>query len=73
MGNVSEKPWLAKNPESGSNKMCNWGVCAMQGWKMSMEDTYIADSIILPDKTEGTVFGVFDGHGGSKVAEFAKD
>ena len=68
MGNVSDKPWLEKNPVSGANNLCKWGVCSMQGWRPDMEDKYIAESIELPNKTEGTLFCVFDGHGGAKVA-----
>ena len=38
-----------------------------------MEDKHLIESIQLPDKTQGTLFGVFDGHGGEKVAQFAKE
>lgn len=45
----------------------------MQGWRVGMEDSHIAESIELPDKTQGTLFGVFDGHGGKEVAIFARE
>ena len=37
-----------------------------------MEDAHICDSIHLPDQQKGMLFAVFDGHGGARVAMFAK-
>ena len=68
MGAYLDTPVTDKNPETGSNNMCKWGVCSMQGWRVGMEDSHIAESIELPNKTQGTLFGVFDGHGGKEVA-----
>jgi len=45
----------------------------MQGWRIDMQDAHISDEIILKDGSKGLLFGVFDGHGNEKVAEFAKD
>lgn len=45
----------------------------MQGWRVGMEDAHICESIDLPNKTQGSLFGVFDGHGGKEVAIYAKD
>ena len=45
----------------------------MQGWRCGMEDTHIADEVKLPDGSTGMLFGVFDGHGGQEVADFAKE
>lgn len=51
----------------------------MQGWRISMEDahTTILD-LLKPDSDEAkahssrlSFFGVFDGHGGDKVAQYA--
>lgn len=58
-----------------------YGVSAMQGWRISMEDAHIAVLDLLAGKTEAakahpqrlSFFGVFDGHGGDKVALFAGD
>lgn len=41
----------------------------MQGWRKKMEDTHI--NIVELPKGD-TIFGVFDGHGGSEVAKFVK-
>lgn len=50
----------------------------MQGWRISMEDSHttVLDLIPSDDKSKPTpnrlaFFGVFDGHGGDKVALFA--
>lgn len=53
--------------EDGENSYLRYGVSAMQGWRMTMEDAHIsehslADGICL--------FAVFDGHGGPEVAKF---
>ena len=71
MGGFLDKPIRDKNPDPGMNEQAglSWGACAMQGWRSSMEDTHICQSVELPDKTYvGTLFGVFDGHGGREVA-----
>ena len=45
----------------------------MQGWRSSMEDTHICQLVNMPNSDDyGMLFGVFDGHGGQEVAEFAK-
>ena len=39
-----------------------------------MEDTHICQPVDMPDKNDyGMLFGVFDGHGGKEVAEYARD
>jgi len=56
-----------------------YGVSAMQGWRISMEDSHTTVLDLLADnpkaaKAHGSklsFFGVFDGHGGDKVALFA--
>lgn len=44
----------------------------MQGWRSQNEDTHIAELLDLPGQQKGMLFGVFDGHGGDKVALDAK-
>ena len=73
MGAYLDNPVKDKNPEPGFNSKFSWGACAMQGWRVSMEDAHICHEFDLPDKQMGMVFGVFDGHGGKEVAEFAKE
>ncbi|KAD2803953.1 hypothetical protein E3N88_37330 [Mikania micrantha] len=43
------------------------GVCSVKGRKSFMEDTH---TIISESNTKKGFFGVYDGHGGSKAAEF---
>ena len=44
------------------------GICLMQGWRKTMEDI----SLALPNfDDQNSLFGVFDGHGGSIVSQFA--
>jgi len=41
----------------------------MQGWRLNMEDSHIAN----PNFAQGqALFGVFDGHGGQEVARFTE-
>ena len=43
------------------------GVCLMQGWRKTMEDI----SLALPNfDGENSLFGIFDGHGGSIISQF---
>lgn len=72
MGAYLDTPITEKNPESGKNNQVAWGACSMQGWRCGMEDAHIAVEIDLPNQQKGMLFGVFDGHGGKEVAEFAK-
>lgn len=43
----------------------------MQGYRTTMEDTYLADVDSLGDDL--FLFSVFDGHGGSEVAKYLRD
>jgi protein phosphatase 1G len=46
----------------------NYAVGSMQGWRDEMEDAHITK----PELTKNqSLFAVFDGHGGSEVAEYA--
>ena len=44
------------------------GICLMQGWRKTMEDT----SLTMPnfDGKGNSLFGIFDGHGGSIISQF---
>ena len=58
-----------------------YGISSMQGWRISMEDAHatILDLQAQTDKSQKetpsserlSFFGVYDGHGGDKVAIFA--
>ena len=56
---------IFKNYENESIRV---GICLMQGWRKTMEDT----SLALPNfDGQNSLFGIFDGHGGSIIAQFA--
>ena len=68
MGAYLDTPMTEKHSEHGSNESCAWGVSSMQGWRCGMEDEHIAKEVNLPNGKKGTLFCVFDGHGGKEVA-----
>ena len=56
---------IFKNYENESIRI---GVCLMQGWRKTMEDI----SLALPNfDGNNSLFGIFDGHGGSIISQFA--
>lgn len=67
MGIYLSKPNKTKISEDGEGANLRFGVSAMQGWRMTMEDSHISESSL----GEGmSLFAVFDGHGGPEVAKF---
>jgi serine/threonine protein phosphatase PrpC len=42
----------------------------VQGWRAEMEDTHFVDMHMTKKQS---IFAVFDGHGGSDVANYARD
>ncbi|KAL2687133.1 Protein phosphatase type 2C 3 [[Neocosmospora] mangrovei] len=74
MGQTLSEPVVEKTSEKGEDERLIYGVSAMQGWRISMEDAHTAVLDLDPNKTHPSklsFFGVFDGHGGDKVALFA--
>jgi len=61
------KPNTTKDSHDGDSSYLQYGVSAMQGWRMNMEDAHITNTA-LPG--EASLFAVFDGHGGQEVARF---
>ena len=43
----------------------------MQGWRKTMEDAHVTPLDVI--EGEVSIFGVFDGHGGSEVARFVEN
>lgn len=82
MGQTLSEPVVEKTSSEGEDECCIYGVSAMQGWRISMEDAHAAildlnakfttpqDQPTDPAKRMA-FFGVYDGHGGDKVALFA--
>lgn len=68
MGAYLSAPVTDKESFEGSDGTITFGGSAMQGWRRTMEDAHIA-SLNLGEH-DISLFGVFDGHGGSEVAKF---
>ncbi|CCH60310.1 hypothetical protein TBLA_0C05140 [Henningerozyma blattae CBS 6284] len=85
MGQILSNPIIDKEHHSGNDILTAFGLCAMQGWRMSMEDSHIVELNIsnTGDDKEATkddsekdhlaYYSVFDGHGGSGVAQYCGD
>lgn len=67
MGIYLSKPNTTKDSHVGENDTFKYGVSAMQGWRMNMEDAHITNLKIAENIA---LFAVFDGHGGQEVAKF---
>eukprot|EP00917_Polyrhabdina_sp_WS-2016_P019877 GHVP01042482.1.p1 GENE.GHVP01042482.1~~GHVP01042482.1.p1 ORF type:complete len:469 (-),score=84.11 GHVP01042482.1:150-1556(-) len=73
MGNEPSQPVCTKMVANEKAGVLRFGVSEMQGWRESMEDSFVASVVKshdLPHDAEFAVFGVFDGHGGGHVARF---
>ncbi|KAI9892271.1 MAG: Protein phosphatase 2C 2 [Vezdaea aestivalis] len=80
MGQTLSEPSVDKTSDKDGDDCVAFGVSAMQGWRISMEDAHSAQLDLIysvneaagATKPEGRLsfFGVYDGHGGSKVAQY---
>ncbi|KAK3722637.1 Protein phosphatase 2C 2 [Vermiconidia calcicola] len=79
MGQTLSEPVVDKKSDEGQDDRVAFGVSAMQGWRISMEDAHAAvldlqalegDEELKPAAIDVRIsfFGVYDGHGGDKVA-----
>ncbi|KAF1928520.1 PP2C-domain-containing protein [Didymella exigua CBS 183.55] len=77
MGQTLSEPVVDKKSESGDGEHFIFGTSSMQGWRISMEDAHacILDLQAAVGGGKATeadkrlaFFGVYDGHGGDKVA-----
>ncbi|OQV02014.1 hypothetical protein CLAIMM_07273 [Cladophialophora immunda] len=82
MGQTLSEPVVEKTSDSGADDCVYYGLSAMQGWRISMEDAHAAVLDLQPEENGKSkqpsppdkrlsYFGVYDGHGGEKVAQFA--
>ncbi|KAK5731966.1 Protein phosphatase 2C 2 [Elasticomyces elasticus] len=80
MGQTLSEPVVEKHSDEGQDDRVVFGISAMQGWRINMEDAH-ANILDLQPLEEGneelkpadsdvriSYFGVYDGHGGDKVA-----
>lgn len=68
MGAFLDKPKTEKITAQGEGCGIRYGVSAMQGWRMEMEDAHVCETQFKL-KDYG-FFGVFDGHAGPKVSQY---
>lgn len=68
MGAFLEKPKTEKITANGEGCGIRYGVAAMQGWRMEMEDAHVCETNFK--LKEHGFFGVFDGHAGPKVSQY---
>jgi len=80
MGQTLSEPIVEKFSDSGADERLIYGLSSMQGWRISMEDAHAAvldlqnsDEPQRPTTAEERLsfFGVYDGHGGDRVANFS--
>lgn len=83
MGQTLSEPVVDKKSASGQDDRVIFGVSSMQGWRISMEDAHACVLDLKPEGAESedskptaadlrlSFFGVYDGHGGDKVAIYA--
>mmetsp|Transcript_18621 Transcript_18621/g.59290 ORF Transcript_18621/g.59290 Transcript_18621/m.59290 type:complete len:315 (-) Transcript_18621:326-1270(-) len=70
MGAFLDKPIEDKESHSGEGNGLKYGLSAMQGWRVDMEDAHTCVTDI-PDKPGYSFFGVFDGHGGKMASNMS--
>ena len=70
MGDFLSTPNKEKESSDDENSYIRYGASAMQGWRYRMEDAHITS---LNNNNKFDIFGVFDGHGGKEVSQFAKN
>lgn len=77
MGQILSHPKTEKSSEEGGDQFVAYGLSCMQGWRVSMEDSHstilnvdLLNPEIKDSQFQNAFFGVYDGHGGEKVAIF---
>jgi len=70
MGQTLSEPITQKETSRCENEFLKVGASCMQGWRINMEDAH-THLLSLNNDKNAAFFAVYDGHGGSKVAEYA--
>ncbi|KAK2736007.1 Protein phosphatase 2C 2 [Myotisia sp. PD_48] len=82
MGQTLSQPIVKKESDEGQDECVVYGLSAMQGWRITMEDSHAAVLDLQAKyihKGQGptdpakrlSFFGVYDGHGGERMALYA--
>jgi serine/threonine protein phosphatase PrpC len=71
MGAFLDKPKTDKTNESGKGNDLKYGLAAMQGWRIEMEDAHSSFiGLPMPGLEQWSFFAVFDGHAGGTVSKY---
>lgn len=70
MGQTLSEPITQKETSKCENEFLKVGSSCMQGWRINMEDAH-THLLSLHNDKNSAFFAVYDGHGGSKVSEYA--
>ncbi|CAO3695652.1 unnamed protein product [Rhizopus stolonifer] len=68
MGQTLSEPNTNKTSTHDANSKYFYGCSHMQGWRLTMEDAHT--TLLKLGETELSFFGVYDGHGGSTIAQY---
>lgn len=60
-----------KQTSGGHTSQFEWASAEMQGWRPAMEDATCVVDVLAEPLADKSLFGVFDGHGGSQVSLIA--
>ncbi|XP_063415550.1 probable protein phosphatase 2C T23F11.1 isoform X1 [Mytilus trossulus] len=70
MGQTLSEPVTTKLTATCQNSFAKVGSSCMQGWRINMEDAH-TELLSMPGDKDTHFFGVYDGHGGARVAQYA--
>ncbi|XP_014259564.1 probable protein phosphatase 2C T23F11.1 isoform X2 [Cimex lectularius] len=70
MGQSLSEPVTTKCSLICKNEQVKVGLSSMQGWRVSMEDSHTL-LLEVPQDPSASFYAIFDGHGGSKISEYA--
>lgn len=74
MGSFLDKPKTEKTNEAGQGNDLAYGVSAMQGWRIEMEDAHThLIGLPLAGFEDWSFFAVFDGHAGGTVSKYSSN
>lgn len=70
MGAFLDKPKTEKHSAHGEGNSLRYGLSSMQGWRVEMEDAHTAVVGLPHGLADWSFFAVYDGHAGSRVANY---
>ena len=72
MGAYLSAPNLDVESAEGAGPLSAFGTSSMQGWRRNMEDAHVCRTNLTVGSKPAAFFAVFDGHGGSEVADYCQ-